>query len=201
MNYWIHGAHLQMEGRKMAKSAGNILRISDLAEMGHDPLAFRFLCLTARYRAPLQFSMDVFEAAERGLNDIRKKASRLARAAAITSEGARQLQGRFERALADDLDLPTVGALVQEVLRADIADGEKRALLEDWDRVLAVDITRPPEELTAEVPAEAAVLARERDGARREKDWARADSLRQQLEERGWAVEDTPDGSRLKPRR
>ena len=201
VNYWIHGAHLQMEGRKMAKSAGNILRISDLAEMGHDPLAFRFLCLTARYRAPLQFSMDVFEAAERGLNDIRKKASRLARAAAITSEGARQLQGRFERALADDLDLPTVGALVQEVLRADIADGEKRALLEDWDRVLAVDITRPPEELTAEVPAEAAVLARERDGARREKDWARADSLRQQLEERGWAVEDTPDGSRLKPRR
>jgi len=201
VNYWIHGEFLEMAGVKMAKSTGNILRVVDLVEMGHDPLAFRFLYLGARYRAKLSFSMEVLEGAERGLNSIRQRASRLPPAMAVESPGGRDLQRRFVEALADDLDLPVVSALLQEVLRADVPEGEKRALLEDWDRVLALDLTRAPTDVAAAVPAEALEVAAQRDAARTARDWARADALRVRLEEMGWQVEDAPDGTRLRPRR
>lgn len=201
VNYWIHGEFLEMSGQKMAKSTGNIIRVVDLVEAGHDPLAFRFLCLSAKYRAKLSFSMDVLEGAERGLNSIRQRASRLAAAVVVASSGGLDLQRRFAEALADDLDLPIVSALLQEVLRAEIPDGEKRALLEDWDRVLALDLTRAPVETDAEAPAEARALAAERDAAREAKNWASADALRAQLEELGWQVEDSAGGTRLRPRR
>ena len=201
VNYWIHGEFLEMSGQKMAKSTGNIIRVVDLVEAGHDPLAFRFLCLSAKYRAKLSFSMDVLEGAERGLNSIRQRASRLAAAVVVASPGGLDLQRRFAEAVADDLDLPIVSALLQEVLRAEIPDGEKRGLLEDWDRVLALDLTRAPVETDAEAPAEARALAAERDAAREAKNWASADALRAQLEELGWQVEDSAGGTRLRPRR
>jgi len=201
VNYWIHGEFLEMSGQKMAKSTGNILRVVDLVEAGHDPLAFRFLCLGAKYRAKLSFSMDVFEGAERGLNSIRQRASRLTAAVTVTSPGGLDLQRKFAEAVADDLDLPVVSALLQEVLRAEIPEGEKRALLEDWDRVLALDLTRAPAVNDAEAPAEAQALAADRDAARQAKNWAAADALRAQLEEMGWQVEDGAEGSQLRPRR
>jgi cysteinyl-tRNA synthetase len=201
VNYWIHGEFLEMAGAKMAKSTGNIIRVVDLVEMGHDPLAFRFLYLGARYRAKLSFSLEVLEGAERGLNSIRQRASRLAPARAVESEGGRDLQRRFVAALADDLDLPVVSALLQEVLRADLPEGEKRALLEDWDRVLALDLTRPVADVEATVPAQARELADQRDAARAARDWTTADALRVRLEEMGWQVEDAPEGTRLRPLR
>jgi cysteinyl-tRNA synthetase len=91
--------------------------------------------------------------------------------------------------------------MLQEVLGADIADGEKRALLEDWDRVLALDLTRPPVEDDVVAPAEAQALAAKRDAAREAKNYAEADALRAQLEGMGWQVEDGAGGTRLRPRR
>src|ERR1035437_2820497 len=201
VNYWIHGEFLEMSGQKMAKSTGNIIRVADLVEAGHDPLAFRFLCLTAKYRAKLSFSMRTLEAAETGLTNIRRPASKLEPAVAVESAGGQDLQRKFVEALAGDLDLPLVSALLQEVLRADVPDGEKRALLEDWDRVLALDLTRAPKEDDAEAPAEAHALAAERDAAREAKNYAEADALRAKLEAIGWQVEDGAGGTRLRPRR
>jgi cysteinyl-tRNA synthetase len=201
VNYWIHGEFLEMSGQKMAKSTGNIIRVADLVESGHDPLAFRFLCLTAKYRTKLSFSMEQLEGAETGLNRIRRSASSLGPPIPVESAAAVSLQERFAAALADDLDLPLVSALVQEVLGAGIAGGEKRALLEDWDRVLALDLTRVPDEDDAKAPAEALSLAAERDAARDAKDWAAADALRSKLEEMGWQVEDGAGGTRLRRRR
>src|ERR1700730_16132155 len=117
VNYWIHGEFLEMAGVKMAKSTGNIVRVVDLVKLGHDPLAFRFLYLGARYRAKLSFSMEVLEGAERGLNSIRQRASRLPPAMVVESEGGRDLQRRFVEALADDLDLPGASGVVPEVRR------------------------------------------------------------------------------------
>ena len=200
VNYWIHGAHLQLDGRKMAKSTGNVVRITDLTEMGHDPLAFRFLYLGAKYRAKLSFSMEVMEGAERGLNALRAKASQLGAATPIEDTAAKALEGRFRAALADDLDLPTVSALLQEAVKADMPEGEKRALLERWDTVLQLDITRAPEK-AEEAPADVQDLARQREEARAAKDFGSADRLRGEIEAAGWAVEDSPEGTRLVPRR
>lgn len=201
-NYWIHGEFLTGDGgRKMAKSAGNILRVSELVDLGYDPLAFRFLCFGAKYRTKLSFTQEALDGAAAGLDGLRRRASRLGTASRPVSEPALQLQQRFEAALADDLDLPLITSLLQETLRSDVADGEKRALLEDWDRVLQLDITAAPKLHDDDVPAEAVELARQRDAARAAKNWASADALRSRLEELGWAAEDSPDGTRLRPRR
>lgn len=200
VNYWIHGAHLQMDGRRMAKSTGNVVRVTDLVEMGYDPLAYRFLCLSARYRSPLHFSVEVLEAAQRGLDGIRRRASRLEPAAPLDATGE-AFESRFRAALADDLDLPTVSALIQEVLDAELPGGAKRALLEAWDQVLDVDLTRPVDEAQAEPPPEVADLARRRDAARAARDWAAADAIRAEIDAAGWQAEDSPEGTRLKPKR
>jgi cysteinyl-tRNA synthetase len=201
VNYWIHGEFLEMSGQKMAKSTGNIVRVIDLVDEGHDPLAFRYLCLGAKYRAKLSFSMKDLEGSETGLQRIRGRASSLAPAVPLESAAGQSLQQRFAAALADDLDLPLVSALLQEVLSADIAGGEKRTLLEDWDRVLALDLTRPAAEVEVEAPPEVQALATERDAAREARDWAAADALRARLDDMGWQVEDGAGGTRLRPRR
>jgi cysteinyl-tRNA synthetase len=201
VNYWIHGEFLQMEGRKMAKSTGNIVRVTDLVDMGYDPLAFRFLYLGAKYRAKLSFSTEVLDGAEDALRRVRLRASQLPAAVAVESGAARDLQARFVAALADDLDLPRVAVLLQEVLPADLPGGEKRALLEDWDSVLQLDLTRGEATATAALPAGASELAAQRDQARAAKDFAEADRIRAQLEQMGLEVQDTPKGTRLRPRR
>ena len=197
VNYWIHGAFLQMDGLKMAKSAGRTIRVTDLIDLGHDPLAFRFLYLGARYRAKLSFSLEALEGAERGLASIRQRVSRLGPATAIESEAARLLEARFRAALADDLDLPLVSVLLQEVLRSPISEGERRGLLERWDGVLQLDLARDPV-VEASAPPEALELAARRETARRAGDWAEADRIRDQLDALGWTVEDSAGGSRLK---
>jgi cysteinyl-tRNA synthetase len=201
VNYWIHGEFLEMSGRKMAKSTGNVVRVRDLQEAGHDPLAFRFLAMTAKYRAKLSFSEEVLEGAERGLNSIRLRGSRLPAAQAQDGGPGAEFLARFRGALADDLDLPLVTSLLQELLRSDVPDGEKRWLLEDWDRVLQLDLTTAPAIAEGEPPGEAQDLARERDAARAEKNWALADVLRGKIEALGWSAEDSPAGTRLRPRR
>ena len=103
VNYWIHGEFLQVDGRKMAKSAGDLVRVLNLVELGYDPLAFRFIYIEARYRAKLTFSIEVLEGAQRGLSSLRQRAGRLAPATVVQSEGGRQLAARFTAALADDL--------------------------------------------------------------------------------------------------
>ncbi|MDP9325843.1 MAG: cysteine--tRNA ligase, partial [Candidatus Dormibacteraeota bacterium] len=204
VNYWIHGEHLQMDGRKMAKSTGNVVRITDLVEMGYDPLAFRFLYLSAKYRSKQSFSIDVLESASQGLNAIRHKAGALPPAMAAKSQGARDLEARFKAALADDLDLPQVSVLLQDVFKADMPDAEKRALLERWDEVLQLDLTRSPaagEDAAEEASAAVQELARRRDEARAAKDFAAADSLRAEVEAAGWSIEDSAGGSRLRKRK
>ncbi|HEV3231919.1 MAG TPA: cysteine--tRNA ligase [Candidatus Dormibacteraeota bacterium] len=198
-NYWIHGEFLTGDGgRKMAKSAGNILRVAELEELGYEPLAFRYLCLTARYRTKLSFTEEALDGAQTGLRALRRRASRLAPATPLATDAGRAFEARFSAALADDLDLPLVSALLQEVLRADIPEGEKRQLLESWDAVLQVDLTRPEAEAGTAIPAEALALARARDEARAARDWARADSLRGELAALGFVAEDSPEGTRLR---
>jgi cysteinyl-tRNA synthetase len=196
VNYWIHGEFLQMEGRKMAKSADNIVTVSELAKMGYDPLAFRYLCMGARYRSGLSFSETSMQAAQRGLDALRQRAAALPAATPPVSPGAVDLDARFRAALADDLDLPRVSALIQEVFKADVAPGQKRYLLEDWDQVLQLDITRGA--VQGEVPADVAALAARRDAARTARDFNTSDSLRAQIEGLGWQVEDTAGGTKLR---
>ena len=196
---WLHGGLLTLAGSRMAKSAGNFLRISELEDQGFDPLAFRYLALQAKYRTTLNFSAGGLAGADRALRNLRERLRDWSRS---SDEGAghpgevEALEARFRAAIADDLDLPIAMALVSELTHAAIAPREKAALLRAWDRVLGLDLDRAVASL--DLPAGAAGLLEARGRARDAQDFARADQLRSELANLGVAVTDTPEGQRWK---
>jgi cysteinyl-tRNA synthetase len=194
---WMHGGLLLLAGSRMAKSAGNFFRIRELADKGFDPLAFRYLALQAKYRTKLNFSAEGLAGADRALNQLRT------RLAAWTGDkggvdrdagGVGELEARFRSAIADDLNLPAVMALVAELIRSPVAPAAKAHLLRGWDRVLGLDLDRSTPDTT--LPAGAAELLEARVKARAAKDFAASDRLREQLAALGVVVTDTPDGQR-----
>src|SRR6266851_3029034 len=193
---WVHGEHLMLTGTRMAKSAGNFFRITELVEQGYDPLAFRYLALQAKYRTKLNFSPEAMGGADHALRQLRDRVSEWSAA----PDGPRgDFEERLRSALADDLDLPAAMALVSELMRLDLAPGAKARLLTEWDRVLGLDLARAPRREA--LPDGAAVLLSSREKARAAKDFATSDRLRDELAAMGVAVTDTPDGQRWEVRR
>jgi cysteinyl-tRNA synthetase len=197
---WMHGGLLLLAGARMAKSAGNFFRISELEDQGLDPLAFRYLALQAKYRTKLNFTTDGLGGADRALSQLRE------RIADWSKDGADRIgadpaafEARFRAALADDLDLPTAMALVAELTRSDVAPTGKASLLRGWDRVLGLDLDRTAP--TATLPDGASALLEARDRARTARDFVRADRLRDELAAMGVAVTDTAEGQRWVTRR
>src|SRR5438270_13744474 len=158
---WMHGGHLLLKGTRMAKSAGNFLRITELAAQGVDPLAFRYLMLQAKYRTKLNFSLEGLSGADRALAQLRERVSEWS--AGPDGEAA-DYDARFRAALENDLDLPSAMALVSELARASVAPRAKARLLLDWDRVLGLDLGR--EQPVAKLPAVDSVLMAARERAR-----------------------------------
>jgi cysteinyl-tRNA synthetase len=190
---WVHGQHLFLSGTRMAKSAGNFFRLTELEEQGHDPLAFRWLALQARYRAPLNFSPEGLAGAGRALASLRKHVAEWRSG----PDGPRGDFGeRFLAAINDDLDLPVAMALVSELARSDLAPGAKAGLLLDWDRVLGLDLGRAAPE--GVLPEGAAELLARREKARAGKDFATSDRLREELAVLGVIVADGPEGQSWK---
>lgn len=192
---WMHGGLLMLAGTRMAKSAGNFFRITELEDQGVDPLAFRYLALQAKYRAPLNFSTDGLAGADRALRQLRERVAEWSGGDAGERDGE-DWDRRFRAAIADDLDLPGVMALVSELVRSALAPGTKRTLLRSWDEVLGLDLDRGA--AVAPLPAGAAELLAERERARAARDFARSDRLRDDLAALGVTVIDTPEGQKVK---
>jgi cysteinyl-tRNA synthetase len=191
---WMHAGFLMLKGSRMAKSAGNFFRITELVDQGFDPLAFRYLVLQAKYRTKLNFSIEGLFGADRALSQLREKVAEWS--SGPDGEGA-DYDRRFRAALADDLDLPAAMALVAELMRSDVAPAAKATLLLDWDRVLGLDLDRRPG--GGRLPPGAADLLAARERARKAKDFEASDRLRAELAALGVAVTDTPDGQHWKP--
>jgi cysteinyl-tRNA synthetase len=196
---WLHGGLLMLAGSRMAKSAGNFFRITELEEQGFDPLAFRYLALQAKYRTKLNFSTEGLAGADRALRSLRERVADWSRHPVTTDvkdAEAAALEARFKSAIADDLDLPAVMALVAELPRSSAAPGAKAALLREWDRVLGLDLDRATP--TQALPTGAALLLEARERAREAKDFGESDRLRIELAAIGVVVTDTTDGQRWK---
>jgi len=171
---WMHGGLLMLSGARMAKSAGNFLRVTEIEEQGHDPLAFRYLALQAKYRSPLNFSVEGLAGADKALRHLREHA------ADWSQDGADEMQStpgewgsRFR---------------VAELVHSAVPRSVKSALLRHWDNVLGLDLGRTGFERA--VPAGAEQLIAEREKARAERDFARSDQLRQELKALGVEVSD-----------
>ena len=185
----MHGGLLMLSGARMAKSAGNFLRVTEIEEQRLDPLAFRYLALQAKYRAPLNFSVDGLTGADRALRNLRERIAEWSQDHEGEVDPVREeWDSRFSAAVADDLDLPRAMALVAELVRSDVARSTKSGLLTDWDRVLGLDLARTDSERV--LPAGAEKLIAEREKARAAKDFVRSDQLREELKALGVEVFD-----------
>jgi cysteinyl-tRNA synthetase len=181
----------------MAKSAGNFFRITELADQGFDPLAFRYLALQAKYRTKLNFSTEGLAGADRALAQLRERVADWATGddPPLSAE-ADEFEVRFRAAIADDLDLPAAMALVAEVMRSSLPGAGKSRLLRRWDQVLGLDLDRTTPRL--DLPAGAPVLLEQREHARAARDFQTADRLRVELAAMGVTVTDTAEGQRWK---
>ncbi len=218
--WWLHGAHLRVEGGKMSKSEGNFYTIPDLLEDGHAPSAIRYLLLSAHYRSELNFTREGLERADRALDRLVEFRDRL-RGLDPAGEGggadlepaARRAREAFVEAMDDDLNVSEALAAVFELVRegnagldasGDRAAGpgieEALSVLEDFDRVFGVLALRDRErrEVPEEVRDWIEARVEEREAAREAGDWERADRLREEIEARGVLLEDTPEGTRWK---
>lgn len=214
VKYWLHISHLMVEGKKMSKSLGNFYTLRDLLKKGFKGNEVRYLLLTAHYREPLNFTMDGLNAAKSAILRIEDCLNKLKEIAGsdstknqisveVSAETSTVLK-EFESALDNDLNLPSAWAVVFEWIRSlnkQIQDNRlspQQATIElkSWDKinsVLGVIVTyetNPPPEIMS--------LVEERQNARKNKDYARADAIRIELRSKGWWIEDTPKGPRLK---
>jgi cysteinyl-tRNA synthetase len=181
----------------MAKSAGEFLRLQTLIDRGYDPLAYRYLCLTAHYRTQLNFTWDALDAAAKGLDRLRNGVFALVETGTNGAEPDAGYRQRFTAEINDDLNLPRALAVAWEVLRGNLGVDTKRATLLDFDRVfgLGLGLWEPKAEL---IPEAIAALAAARAAARQSRQWAEADRLRAEIQAAGWEMEDRADGYALK---
>ena len=195
-NFWMHGYFLLANDAKMAKSAGEFLRLKSLTDRGYDPLAYRYLCLTAHYRSQLNFTFDALDAAATALERMRRGFHALP----AGGEPDAAYVDRFTVEINEDLNIPKALALAWELLRGDVVDLRvTKATLAAFDRVfgLGLEAWQPKQETIPEVVR---ALAAARAAARAAKQWVEADRLRAELRAAGWEVEDEPDGYALKRR-
>ncbi len=202
--YWMHGEFLLIDESKMAKSAGNFYTLATLAEKGFSPLAFRYLVLTAHYRSQMNFTWESMAAAQRSLERLYDFVHTLQSHSRLSLEYSRlslEWKSTIEKAIADDLNMPKALAVVWDIVRAyhknpDAYDPRAvLAMLYDFDTVLGLGLKDVKKE---SIPKEMKALAAEREEARKQKDWAKSDALREKIKALGYLVKDTPEGATLK---
>jgi cysteinyl-tRNA synthetase len=195
VNHWVHGEHLLNEGRKMAKSTGNVVLVSDVAARGHDPLALRLFFLGGRYRQQMNLTETALAAADKRLARWRVKVAEWAESPsrAMCADYLDRIEGAFD----DDLDTPAALVALGELEKDDtIPPGSKFETFVHVDQLLGLDLMRDigKPQPSAELPSGAADLLEQRAAARAAKDWVASDALRDELARLGVVVTDTADG-------
>ena len=193
-NYWMHGYFLEVEKSKMSKSGGEFLRMQTLLDQEYDPLAYRYLCLTAHYRSDLKFTWESLDGCGRALDRLRAAFTGLDAPSDVSEEYIE----KFTTVVSNDLNTPQALALVWELIRSSaISPGVKKATLLKFDEVLGLGLIdwSPEAEFLSENLEK---LLRERELARQEKRWADADGIRNEIKSMGYTVEDTPLGPKTK---
>ena len=192
--YFVHGEHLNVESGKMSKSQGNFLTLSVLKEKGFDPLAYRYLCLTSHYRKQLVFSFDILENASSSYQKLKNKVVHLNHTDCYDSPIFQEYDEKFRNSIADDLATANALTLVYDLLKSDVDDSTKYHLIQSWDRVFSLGLC---EEKKVEKEFEDYILQKleERRIAKLNKDFALADSIREELSLKGVSIKDTREGT------
>lgn len=206
VNYWLHGEFLVMPTGRMGKSEGNMVTLSTLTERGYDPLDYRSFLLGAHYRTQLSFSWEALDAARSARSSLVEQLRELADAAegwspdddVALGKAASSARAEIDEAFDDDLNAPRALGTLRAFLKNDaVPPAERLAVALDADGVFGLRL-REAVTTREELAPELAAMIAEREQARKEKDFARADALRDKLREAGVVVEDTPSGTKWK---
>lgn len=193
VKYWVHHDFVKIDKEKMSKSKKNFLKIEEIAEKGYDPIALRYLYLTAHYRSEMAFSFESLDGAQAALEKLRSEI----RDWRLGEEKPGKYYAKFLEALNEDLNMPRALAVVWEMVKSDLPSEQKSAELLAMDKVLGLELDKYVGQ-EIEVPSEVKKLLEEREKARREKDFKRSDELRNKIKKLGFEVLDSAEGVKIK---
>ena len=203
-NYWFHVMHLNDESGKMSKSKGDFLTVSLLEKKGYDPMAYRLFCLQSHYRKNLVFTWENLDNAVAAYNKLVAKIASMKDDGAVDQEAFAKLKERFVGALNADLNTSVAVTAVYDVLKAKTNDATKLAALADFDQVLSLNLMsaaevlrkKEAEEAAASADPEIDALVAARTAAKKAKNFAEADRIRDELKAKGIEIIDTPQGTK-----
>lgn len=199
--YWVHYAHLLVDGVKMSKSIGNVLKVEDVVQKGFSPMALRYLYLTAHYRTPLNFTWSSLAAAQSAYDRLKEfvKQAKADSRKALSVEKEKKLvtyQDKFAEAISNDLGMPAAIAVVWELIKSNLCNADKVEQLLAWDEVLGLKLNESSVEEV--VPEQVIKMANIRQQLRNEGKFVDADSVRMEIEKLGYEVLDSKTGPVVK---
>lgn len=193
-NYWLHNEFLILNNSKMAKTGGNFITLASLEEKGIEPVVYRFFVLSAHYRSKLNFSWDAIKNADQAWQKFKNKFLDLGEQ---TGKPDDKLVAKFAEDINNDMSTPQAIALAWEVFKTDLTDADKRATLIKFDEVFGLGLENLKVD-NVDVPDDIKQMVKDREDARNNKKWSKADELRDKLDDLGWLIEDEPFGTRIK---
>ncbi|MCR5353127.1 MAG: cysteine--tRNA ligase, partial [Clostridiales bacterium] len=207
-NFWMHVLHLNTSGGKMSKSKGEFLTVSLLEEKNYLPVVYRFFCLLSHYRKSLVFSYENLDNAKASYMKLIEKISKITPDGEVDKNAFELLKKEFTDAMDNDINTSLAITAVHNVIKADTNGATKLALIEDFDRVLSLDLIKNAENFAkendstdgedAEFVSKINEALERRTAAKKEKNYALADQIRDELKALGVVVEDTPEGPKWK---
>ncbi|MBN2052458.1 cysteine--tRNA ligase [Candidatus Woesearchaeota archaeon] len=198
VKYWLHGEFLVMDKGKMAKSAGGFLTLQSLIDKGYDPLAYRYFCLGTHYRKQLMFSWEGLDTAASAYNSLKNRISEIKRQAGgeVNPEFKEKYRTIFMQAVNDDLNMPQALANLNQMITDNaMSPNTKLELIADFDEILGFDLLK---EEKIDIPVDVQELVDKREEARKKKDFKLSDKIRADIKVKGYVLEDTSEGPRVK---
>lgn len=202
VNYWMHGEFLVLDGGKMSKSKGDFLTLSRIEEDGFNALDYRYFCLQSRYRKQLIFSFDALKDAQNSYKRLKSKISSIVKSVddknRFEEEKISSYKKKFADQISDDLNMPNAFTVLSEVIKdSDLTNKEKAYLIEDFEKVLSLNLlVENPQEVNRDINEEYVnKLIEERNQARKSKNWAKADELRDELSKMDIEIVDSKEGT------
>ncbi|MBU1177416.1 MAG: cysteine--tRNA ligase [Patescibacteria group bacterium] len=196
VKYWIHSGLLTVNGRKMSKSLNNFITIPEIKAKGFNFLALRYLLLQTHYRSKQNFTWQAMEAAQKGYHNLINQIKKLGDE---KGEINKEYNDKFIEKISDDFNFPQGLVITHEVLKSNLTDPDKLATILDFDKVLGLNLGQiKKEELI--IPEEIKDLVKQREQARKDKDWAKSDKIRKEIKEKGFEIKDTEKGQKISPK-